>query len=343
MIRPRAGRSRHGPYKLVQATAQQKVFDLNPNYWGAKTGFKPLPKMQRVIFLPNQDDTLAIQRLINNEMDMCKIVPVPTLKSAFAQNPKVITFSGQDAPYGYTDWCPISLGFNNSAAPFDKPEMRQAINFAIDRTKLVNLAEAGAGVLAYHQFTPYAWFKPFDDAIQPSEQKYGLDASAHTDKVNELMGQLGYTKGGDGFWADASGDEAQYDRGRSRLVEKLRTAAGPAAARRGLRRQLRYVSRPGHAGANRRAGAVLQLPGSGRGEGHGPLLHAVDLYVAVLPPDGRAGPDFVGYVALSQSAVRHGRRPDQPAGGRRSQDAATTSRKPWTCGSRICRWSTCHS
>jgi peptide/nickel transport system substrate-binding protein len=196
-----------GPYKLAQATAQQKVFDLNPNYWGAKTGFKPLPKIQRVIFLPNQDDTLAIQKLINNEIDMCKIVPVPTLKSAFAQNAKVITFSGQDPPYGYTDWCPISLGFNDSAAPFDKAEFRNAINFSIDRTKLVNLAEAGAGVLAYHQFTPYAWFQKFDDAIKPTEQKYGLDATAHPDKVAELMGKLGYTKGGDGMWADSTGQK----------------------------------------------------------------------------------------------------------------------------------------
>src|SRR5207247_1146900 len=82
-------------------------------------------------------------------------------------------FSGTEAPYGYLDWCPISLGFNNSAPPFDKPEMRQAVNFAIDRTKLVNLAEGGAGVVAYHQFTPYVWFQKFDDAITPAQQKNG--------------------------------------------------------------------------------------------------------------------------------------------------------------------------
>jgi peptide/nickel transport system substrate-binding protein len=193
-----------GPYKLVQATAQQKVFDLNPNYWGAKAGFKPLPKIQRVIILPSQDDTLATQRLISNQLDMCKILPVPTLKSAFAQNPKVITFSGQNPPYGYTDWCPISLGFNDSAAPYDKADMRYAINFAIDRTKLVDLAEAGAGVLAFHQFTPYAWFQKFDESLKPTEAKYGLDASAHPDKVASLMGQLGYKKNGN-FWADSSG------------------------------------------------------------------------------------------------------------------------------------------
>lgn len=194
-----------GPYQLAQTTPQQKIFDLNPNWWGAKVGFKPLPKIERVIYLPNQDDTLATQRLISNQLDMCKILPVPTLKSAFTQNPKVITFSGQQPPFGYTDWCPISLGFNNSAAPYDKPEMRWAINFAIDRTKLVNLAEAGAGVVAFHQFTPYSWFTKFDDTLKPLEQKYGMDASAHLDKTTELMGKLGYKKDGGGFWADSAG------------------------------------------------------------------------------------------------------------------------------------------
>ncbi len=194
-----------GPYKLVQTTPQQKVFDLDPNYWGAKTGFKPMPQIQRVIYLPNEEDTLAVQKLITGDIDMGKIVPVPTLKSAFAQNPKIVTFSGQDPPYGYTDWCPISFGFNNSAAPYDNPNMRWAINYAIDRTQLVNLAESGAGVLAYHQFTPYAWFQPFDQSFQPLEQKYGLDGDAHPDKVSELMSGMGYAKNGDGLWADSSG------------------------------------------------------------------------------------------------------------------------------------------
>lgn len=194
-----------GPYKLVQATAQQKVFDLNPDWWAAKTGFKPLPKIERVIYLPNQDDTLATQRLVSNQLDMCKILPVPTLKATFAQNPKIMTFSGQQPPYGYTDWCPISLGFNDSAAPYDKSQMRWAINYAIDRTKLVNLAEAGAGVLAFHQFTPYAWFQKFDESLKPIEQKYGLGATAQPDKIASTMGQLGYKKDGGGFWADSSG------------------------------------------------------------------------------------------------------------------------------------------
>ena len=35
-----------GPWKLVSATADQKIFDRNDDWWGAKTGFRPLPKMK---------------------------------------------------------------------------------------------------------------------------------------------------------------------------------------------------------------------------------------------------------------------------------------------------------
>jgi peptide/nickel transport system substrate-binding protein len=190
-----------GPYKLTSATAEQKVFDLRQDWWGAKTGWKPLPKVERVIYLPNTDDTLAAQQLITNQVDMGKILSVPTLQTVFAQNPKVITYSGTQPPYGYLDWCPIDLNFNCAAAPWDNAQLRWAVSNAIDRTKLVALAEGGAGVVALHQFTPYEWFTPFEEAMQPLYEKYGLDHDAHPDKVESLMTGLGYAKDGDGLWA----------------------------------------------------------------------------------------------------------------------------------------------
>jgi peptide/nickel transport system substrate-binding protein len=190
-----------GPFKLTSTSPQQKVFDLRQDWWGAKTGWKPLPKVQRVIYVASADDTLAAQQLITNQLDMSKILSVPTLQTAFAQNPKVTTFSGQQPPYGYLDWCPIDLNFNCSSAPWDNAKLRWAVSNAIDREKLVALAEGGAGVTALHQFTPYEWFKPFDEALKAIEEKYGLDTKPHLDKVDSLMGELGYAKNGDGFWA----------------------------------------------------------------------------------------------------------------------------------------------
>ncbi|HEY7031968.1 MAG TPA: ABC transporter substrate-binding protein [Thermomicrobiales bacterium] len=190
-----------GPFKLTSTSPEQKIFDLRQDWWGAKTGWKPLPKMQRVIYLANADDTLAAQQLITGQIDMSKILSVPTLQTVFQQNPKVTTFSGQQPPYGYLDWCPIDLNFNCSAAPWDNAQLRWAISNALDREKLVALAEGGAGVTALHQFTPYQWFSPFDEALKPLEEKYGLDTKPHPDKVESIMTGQGYAKNGDGLWA----------------------------------------------------------------------------------------------------------------------------------------------
>jgi peptide/nickel transport system substrate-binding protein len=85
-----------------------------------------------------------------------------------------------------------------------------AVNYAIDRDSLVEIAESGAGSLAFHQFTPYAWWDPFEEALQPLYQKYSIDASAHLDKADELMTGKGYAKDGD-FWTDASGEKLEMN------------------------------------------------------------------------------------------------------------------------------------
>ena len=190
-----------GPFKLVSTSPEQKIFDRRDDWWAAKTGFKQLPQVERVIYIPIRDESQSAQMLITGEIDMSKILSVPTIQSAIAQNPKIITFSGQNPPYGYLDWCPIDLNFNCDVEPWNNPTLRWAVNYALDREKLVSLAEAGAGVTALHQFTPYDWFKPFEEALQPLYQKYGLDTKAHPDKVEQLMTELGYQKNADGFWA----------------------------------------------------------------------------------------------------------------------------------------------
>lgn len=189
-----------GPYRLVSTSAQQKIFDLREDWWGATTGWKALPKVERVIYLPLSDDTLSAQQLITNEVDMGKILSVPTLQTVIAQNPEVLGFSNTEPPYGYLDWCPIDLNFNCAEAPWDNAQLRWAVSNAIDRTNLVALAESGAGVAALHQFTPYEWFTPFEETLQPIFAQYGLDNDPHPEKVEELMTGLGYAKNGDDMW-----------------------------------------------------------------------------------------------------------------------------------------------
>ena len=194
-----------GPYKMVFASPQQKIYDVREDWWAAEVGFREMPQVQRIIYLPQQDESQAAQLLITNQLDMGPIMQVSTLQTVLAQNPKIMTYTGQDAPYGYLDWCPIDLNLNASAAPYDNPDIRWAISYAIDRESLVALAESGAGVAALHPFTPYGWFAPYEEALQDVFAKYDYGTTANLEKSAELMEGAGYTKNDEGLWVDASG------------------------------------------------------------------------------------------------------------------------------------------
>ncbi len=212
-----------GPFELTLTAPDQKVFDRRDTWWAAETGFKEMPEVERVIYIPDRDESLAAQMLITNEIDMSRILTVPTLETVFQQNEEVVTFTGQESPYGYLDWCPIDLGFNNQAEPWNNPDMRWAVNYAIDRERLVNLAESGAGVVAKHQFTPYEWFDPYEEALQPLYEEYGLDNTAHPERTEELMTGMGYEMNGDGLWEDEDGNTVEM----SIFVPEFLRAYGP--------------------------------------------------------------------------------------------------------------------
>jgi len=59
-----------GPYKLVSTDVQQKSWDLRPDWWAATTGFRPLPQIQRLTFLPGMNEITMAQMLIANQIDI---------------------------------------------------------------------------------------------------------------------------------------------------------------------------------------------------------------------------------------------------------------------------------
>ena len=189
-----------GPYKLVASSEQQKVWDLDPNWWGAKTDFKSLPAPKRLIFLPTYDETKLAQMMIANEADISLNISVQTMPTVFAQNPKITTHSGQKLPYGYVDWWPSGLGFNCTTAPFDDPNVRWAISYAIDRDALVKFGYLGGGVPTQLPYPAYPPLKPFINAAKDLLTKYPTN-EFNLDKSAQLLTGAGFAKGGDGKWA----------------------------------------------------------------------------------------------------------------------------------------------
>ncbi|MBZ0291999.1 MAG: hypothetical protein K8L99_05455, partial [Anaerolineae bacterium] len=188
-----------GPYTLALSSPQQRIWDLREDWWAAKTGFHDLPKVERMIFLPYFDENKRVQSIITNEIDTSLDLRPTNIIAAVNGNPNVSTFAGREAPYGYVDWWPITMGFNNLEEPFSDPEIRWAINYAINRDQLVEVGYQGAGVTTLLPFPAFGPLQPYQDAIQDILDASGI-ATHDVALTDEIMTRNGYAKNGDGFW-----------------------------------------------------------------------------------------------------------------------------------------------
>ena len=189
-----------GPYKYTYFTNTQKFLDRRDDWWAVKTGFMPLPAPERILVIPMADDTKAAQLSINNTLDACLDLRPATIKTIIEQNPNVITHSGKKPPYGYIDWWPNHIGFNDLEPPFNNPEIRWALSYVIDRKQAIDVAYGeDCGTPTKLPFPDYKPLRPFFDAIADLMEQYPTN-EYNLAKSAELMEKNGYTKDGQGFW-----------------------------------------------------------------------------------------------------------------------------------------------
>src|SRR5215472_15452469 len=189
-----------GPYKLIYSDPQQKIWDVRPDWWGAKTTFHPLPAPQRLIFLPGYDEAKQVELMINNEVDCTLSMQLGNIKAAMDRNPKVSSWSGSNPPYGYVDWWPTGLGFNDMKEPFNDPDIRHAINNVLNRDEIVKIGYQGAGDSTVVPYPGFPSLNAYTDGIQDLLKQYPVD-DFNLDKSATVMQSKGYTKDSDGFWS----------------------------------------------------------------------------------------------------------------------------------------------
>jgi len=187
------------PYNYTYFTNMQKFLDRRDDWWAAKIGFAKLPEVERVLVIPMVDDTKAAQLAIQNELDACLDMRPEVIKTVLEQNPAVISHSLKKKPYGYIDWWPNNIGFNDLEEPFKNPEMRWAVSYAIDRNKAIEVAYGGAGTPNKLFLPYYKPLMPFLEAINDLFEKYPTN-EYNLQKHEELMKKNGYTKDKEGFW-----------------------------------------------------------------------------------------------------------------------------------------------
>lgn len=164
-----------GPFILKQWVAGQKiVFVRNPHYF-----FDKLPYLDGITFLIGLDPEVALLRLQSNQLDMLAD-PIPAADFANIRNDS--RYANQLVRYVQPETTYLTM--NTQTAPFNNVKVRQAVNMAIDKERVVRLM-AGRAAIA-NQILP-----PLMPGYDPSYKGYPYDPA----QARKLLAQAGYPHG----------------------------------------------------------------------------------------------------------------------------------------------------
>lgn len=179
-----------GPFTQSKFSPALLVYTRNTNYWNNAAN-----KIDEVDFPAVKDNATLEEELIAGQLDWGSFGADASLKTAYV---------GKDPThnkYYFSSTAIVALYLDDSKAPFNNVDVRQAISAALDREAMSTEAEYGyetpantAGLTANN--TPYVQSKYANPPTAP-------DLAA----VASHMTAAGYTKGSDGFWRDKAGNK----------------------------------------------------------------------------------------------------------------------------------------
>jgi dipeptide transport system substrate-binding protein len=149
-----------GPFTFVAYQTDAAIrYKANPDYWGGKQAIDDL------VFAITTDAAVRAQKLKAGE---CHIMSYPNAADVAElktdPNLTVSEQAGLNVAY---------LAYNTLIPPFDKVEVRKALNMAINRQAIVDAVFQGAATVAKNPIPPTMW--SYNDAVE--DDKYDPEAA----------------------------------------------------------------------------------------------------------------------------------------------------------------------
>ncbi len=179
-----------GPYRLADANETAMTYERRDDWWGT-TVFEvtPGPRVMQFVYVgPETNIALA---LTNNELDVSPIgvLSPGSFLEVTRRNPNVRAWS-TEPPYAWLDPCPRAMMVQNATPPLDKPEVRRALSFLLDRQAIADLAYEGTTVPAWGIWPEYEGNQPYFEAVADLREQYPTDQH-DPEQAEELLSQAG--------------------------------------------------------------------------------------------------------------------------------------------------------
>lgn len=162
-----------GPFKFKSWKHKDTItLEKNDDYWQ-----KGDPKLDGVIFKVIPDNTARLNALKNGEIDLMDGLNPTDLKDA-KSNANLQVIERPPMNVGY-------LGFNVEKKPFNNPQVREALNHAVDKQALIDAFFSGQATPAKNPMP--SSISGYNDAIQSYD--FNLD------EAKKLLAKAGYPNG----------------------------------------------------------------------------------------------------------------------------------------------------
>lgn len=187
-----------GPYSLARTSSESMFFDRRDSWWAADAGLAEMPEPQRIVYAAATRDALP-QLFINNEVDVGRALEIGQFEAAVGRNPNIISWHDSGPVWGAPDGCLFRLTFNTQNPPFDDPDVRRAINYAIDREQIAALAYEGSIPPAVAPFSSYQGVQQYTQQLQGLLDEHNL-GQHDPERTAEILTDKGWTRDDEGYW-----------------------------------------------------------------------------------------------------------------------------------------------
>lgn len=189
-----------GPYKLASSSENLVTWERDPNWWGAKAGFQELPEPEFVEFEAAETEEILVARASNNEFDFLDDVTTGAYETMHNRNESMVSWN-PEKPYSWADPCTRLFSFNNAIAPWNDRDLRWAVNFAVDKDEIVEIAYEGSTTKAAMFFPPYEGLERYVELLEDEGLFDEFPILEHNpDRARELIESKGWTRSGDGYY-----------------------------------------------------------------------------------------------------------------------------------------------
>ncbi len=178
----------------------------NDNWWGADAGFK-LPAPEKLVWVAYGSEETRTAAMARAELDSLMGVNLGSYLALKQMTGTTIAWHA-DLPYAWIDPCSRNFHFNLTREPWNDLDMRLAVNQAIDRAQIIEIAYEGTSSASPHWLPAYNAFNSYVNAALDSGlyDKYPLD-NYDPDAAKAIFESKGYVMNAETGYYEKDGQE----------------------------------------------------------------------------------------------------------------------------------------